>query len=150
MTVIAYDKKTLVADKQATLGNMKFAVTKISKIGDWAVGFAGTASDGLKFVEWFKGINSKAKVKPDYPFDSESDADFQVLCINTKTKEVWYYDDTSQGTHIKVEQDYFAIGSGATFAITSMFLNKTAKEAVEITSVLCPDCGEGLDVIELS
>lgn len=150
MTVIAYDKKTLVADKQSTMGNIKFAVTKLHKIGDWAVGIAGTATDGLKFIEWFKSSVSKSKVKLEYPFDQDSDVDFQILCINMKTKELRYYDDTGLGTPVIISQDYFAIGSGCEFALTALFLGKTAKEAVEITSALCPDCGEGLDLIELS
>lgn len=150
MTVICYDGKSLVADKQATMGNIKFAVTKIVKVGDWAIGMAGTATDSLKFIEWFKSSISKSKVKVEYPFDDDDTGDFQILCVNIKTKEVRYYDDTGNGTPVIVKQNYFAIGSGCQFALTALFLGKTAKEAVEITSALCPDCGEGLDVIELS
>jgi ATP-dependent protease HslVU (ClpYQ) peptidase subunit len=48
-----------------------------------------------------------------------------------------------------IQDKHWAIGSGRDFAIMAMHLGKTAAESVELASLFCNDCGNGVDTLEL-
>lgn len=52
MTVIAWDGKTLAADKRAVASGLIGTTTKIRRIGDLLVGIAGNFSAGMEMLEW--------------------------------------------------------------------------------------------------
>lgn len=54
-----------------------------------------------------------------------------------------------QPVGVKVEDAFAAWGSGRDFALVAMYLGKTAKEAVEITSLFSLGCGNGVGSFDL-
>lgn len=52
MTVIAWDGKTLAADKRGTRGGLPVTVTKIKRIGDVIAGVAGNAAHVGELFQW--------------------------------------------------------------------------------------------------
>ena len=53
MTVIAWDGTTLAADKRVDIGGTSFTGTKVRRVGDALVAFAGTGSQFLPRMEWY-------------------------------------------------------------------------------------------------
>lgn len=145
MTVIATDRKIMVADKQtSTSDGIKISATKIFKVGDWIVGIAGTAIDGFIFLDWFKEhINGSDE---DYPFSADSDADFYCLCLNTTTDELRLYTELRE-RFMPIENPFFAVGCGSSVAMTAMKLGKSPVEAVELACEMVEGCGMGIDII---
>ena len=139
MTVIAWDGKTLAADKQATQYSQKQVVTKIFKLDDGSLAaICGQAVYGLQIIEWLKNAG-------DYPNNKATNEDSYAEVLHIKNGKLYKYSQLE--TPMLIEQDIFAMGSGQDYAIAAMHCGKSAKEAVEITNMYCSDCGIGVDVI---
>lgn len=137
MTVIAYDGKTLAADKQSTVVGYAHTVSKIFRVPGGRVGFPGQASHCMALLEWFKGGRKPAE----YP---KSDDPAGALFI-ADDGSVWGYG----GPHPeKYEDKFVAQGCGRDYALAAMYLGKPAREAVEIACALDVNCGNGVDVLE--
>lgn len=141
MTVIAWDGITLAADKMMSFNSSHATVTKIFKIGDTLVGFAGNASNGTECIDWVRG----GRVPNEFP-KSQAEANSGSLMVIEKGGRVCQY--FSGPFPSVVEDTFMAIGSGDEFALAAMYLGKSAKRAVEVASALCPTCGNGIDTLE--
>jgi len=53
-----------------------------------------------------------------------------------------------QPAFVRIEDPFFAWGSGRDFALAAMYLGKSAGEAVEIACFFDAGCGKGIDVFE--
>lgn len=143
MTVIAFDGKTLAADRLVVFGNTKGSVTKVFRVGAHLVGIAGSASLGMEALEWFKGGADPSK----YPErNRESDSGASLLVIRPD-RTAWKYE--SSPYPFQLEGPYCAIGCGDEAALVAMSLGKTAAEAVEIASQHNVFCGNGVDALTL-
>ena len=139
MTVIAWDGKTLAADKQATQYSQKQVVTKIFKLDDGSLAaISGQSVYGLQIIEWLKNGG-------DYPNNKTTNEESCAEVLHIKNGKLYKYSQLA--TPMLVEQDIFAMGSGQDYAIAAMHCGKSAKEAVEITNMYSSDCGMGIDVI---
>ena len=139
MTTIAWDGKTLAADRMACIGNTKN--TCISKIhtlkeGGYAAA-AGHAGAGALVFQWL----DKGAMADDYPL---SDPELCTVIVITKDGQILQFDGSAP---VKLEAPFYAIGSGRDFALAAMHLGKSAKEAVEISSELDQSTGNGVDVV---
>jgi 20S proteasome alpha/beta subunit len=138
MTVVAYKDGILVADRRYIRGSQMGTMTKIFRWKNHLIGFCGTAN---KISEWFSWFKNKKDI------DTE-DLDLDVLVIS-KIKDELIINLYEGSTHpIKVEDKFCSIGSGSDFAVCAMHLGYSAIEAVDITIQLCPDCGNGFDMLE--
>jgi 20S proteasome alpha/beta subunit len=138
MTVIAWDGRTLAADKRATSSGLARTVTKIHKIGDTIVAASGNASQDALMVEWVR-----QGCKPEAFPDSQKDKDDWSTVVVVDASGVRYYERTPYP--ILVEDAIWATGSGRDFALAAMHLGKSSVEAVAVASEFQIDCGNGCD-----
>lgn len=143
MTCIAFDGKTLAADKRSTVCGYPATSTKIHRVPGGMVGFSGCAVHAGELLDWFrKGRDTGSFPKP------RSEDGCGSLFI-TDTGEIHQYNAHSPFFE-KIEDKFYARGSGRDYALAAMFLGKTAVEAVSVACALDTSCGNGIDFIELT
>lgn len=140
MTVVAWDGKTLAADKRAVNNGLARTVTKIRKIGPLLVGVAGDCTCGLEMFKWIEHGRDPAKF-PAKQLDKEEWATVLVI----EGGQVRVYERSPEP--MTFEGEHFACGSGRDFAIAAMHLGKSAAEAVAVACLFETSCGNGVDEI---
>lgn len=142
MTVIAWDGRTLAADKQGRAGYVKTARTKIQRHAGMLIGTAGERHVADQVVFWIKeGCNPAT-----WPKAAEEGVT-DVLVVLPSGVLLLY----QSGPHVTpLENSFFAIGCGAEAAMAVVALGHNAHRAVEITCQVVADCGGGIDTLELS
>jgi hypothetical protein len=135
MTCIAYDGETLAADRQCC-GVFKTRARKVWRLSNGALfGGAGVFEQVLAVREW---LQDETKPKPD------GLNDFTGLLIEAGR----IYRLEEKLIRDRIRERYHAVGSGSPFAVTALYLGKTAREAVTIASRFDPRTGGGVDVLE--
>ncbi len=145
MTIVAWDGKSIAADRQSTCAGLKEAVIKI-KVTDNGTLMAATGSygGGLILMDWY----DKGAKPEDYPdFQKDDDKWCRLIVIDREDQIPKIYEQ--HPVPLYFEDRFSAWGSGRDYAIGAMAAGATAEEAVEITSRHCVDCGLGVDVISL-
>ena len=143
MTCIAWDGRTLAADKRACLGGLVNTMTKIHRIGDLLVGGSGETSFIWTMIEWVRAGRNVA----DFPKSQGDKDDWQPMLVIESGGQILLYERTPYPC--RYEQSVFAIGSGRDFARAAMHLGKSAREAVEVACALDAGCGNGIDTLVL-
>ena len=142
MTVIAWDGKTLAADKRAVNAGLSRTVTKIRRMGKLLVGASGNASASAELFEWVK----RGRKEKDFPkIQSKTDDNASLLVIDHG--RILKYEVSP--IPIIFEDKFFAMGSGRDYALAAMFLGKDAVYAVQIACLFDVDCGNGIDLLNL-
>ena len=144
MTVIAWDGKTLAADKQATYHGVKYTTNKLHRLKNGSIA-AGSGSS-VQIATMINWLDSGADPK-EFPKSQEAIENTAGILVITKDKRIMKYESTPYPLEYLDER--VADGSGHEFALCAMYLGKTAKEAVEVACVFDTDCGMGVDTIEL-
>ena len=144
MTVIAWDGKTLAADKQSTCAGYGTTVTKIHRTEAGIVGFAGSASHARALIAWF---NSGAALDR-WPASRETSnwADSLLIMPNGEVRE---YAGSGGGHYELVEDAFTAMGGGRDYALAAMYLGHSAEKAVQVACELDITCGKGIDTLVL-
>jgi 20S proteasome alpha/beta subunit len=144
MTVIAWDGRTLAADKRVTCNGYPATTTKITRAPDGAlIGGAGDSDAIAVLRKWYMDGAS-----PDAFPNNGCDGDCRArLLVITPSGQVTMY--LSEPVPITLDDKRFAIGSGADFALAALHLGHTARKAVEIACALDTGCGNGIDVLRL-
>lgn len=142
MTCIAWDGKTLAADKRATNAGVAYAVTKIHRLPDGLVAFSGDGAHASELLNWFFG----ARNPETYPRRDE-DTGAGALQISQRG-QIFLYSPACAFPE-RIESTIFARGSGRDFALAAMHLGKTAREAVEVACAFDVYCGNGIDTLTL-
>ena len=141
MTVIAWDGKTLSADKRATSVGLARTVTKIQRSGELLLAMTGDWDVAVELREWFK-----AGAVPRH-FPEKAREDNASLIVIGRGGVVVY----STGPFpMPIEQEKVAFGSGRDFAEAAMYLGCTAVEAVSVACHFQTDCGNGIDALTLN
>ena len=151
MTVIAWDGRTLAADRQCTnsCGAIR-TVTKIEKFwwgeegGDQIEVLTAITGDheiGLELLAWFKD----GGVPEEFPESARGDHATLVAISREFGVHVW----TKGPQPMRFEDQQLAWGSGRDYAMAALLLGKSAKEAVDLACQLNAFCGGGVDVLEL-
>lgn len=142
MTILAWDGKTLAADKRGLNNGLGRTVTKIYRVGEDIVGFAGDMVVGLEMLEWARGGYLPEEM-PEVQLDEETTCFF--LVINKDGVRVY-----ERGVQpIRFEDKFFACGTGRDYALAAMHLGCDAAKAVEVACVFEASCGNGIDTLEL-
>jgi hypothetical protein len=145
VTVIAWDGKTLAADKRGSQGGFTFTVTKIFRVGDRLVGFAGNASRIGEFRAWLEaGADPKA-----YPVNKHEGDGSECCWMLVIRADGVIEKYESSGYPIIVEERHFASGNGRDYATAAMHLGCDAKTAVDIACRFDDSCGNGVDTLTL-
>lgn len=141
MTCIAWDGRTLAADKQATAGCMRQAATKIYRVDDALVALSGDSGIARAILAWYRGVRDPRE----YPRQVDDDGSLIVF-----TREgVDLYCSTGYGFPEPIENSFIAFGSGRDYAMAAMHLGSDARQAVEVACEFDAFCGMGIDVLEL-
>jgi ATP-dependent protease HslVU (ClpYQ) peptidase subunit len=150
MTIIVWDHRVgkLVADKQATQGDLVRPVTKIRRIRDHLCAASGDWDAAQEMFKWFEDGASADTVPP---FLRHKD-DWVAFLVVTPDKRVLKYErspypmDYTETCEI---DGWYAFGSGRDFAIGALAAGVGVVEAVGIANKYCTGCGCGFNVLEL-
>lgn len=142
MSVVAYDGKSLAADRQATCNDMRATTSKIIRVpcGD-VLAWTGQQDAGLMMVDWYQ----HGKQREHYP--PVQNTDYWARLIVATQGRVEFYE--RHPLPIRVYDPFMAWGSGQDFAMGALAMGATAKEAVEVASRFSVNCGCGVEVYEL-
>jgi ATP-dependent protease HslVU (ClpYQ) peptidase subunit len=134
MTVIAWDGTTIAVDSLVVFDNRKTYSDKLFKNKDEVIAVAGNMDVCMTMLELYKkGITDAGDFIP------QNEENESYLVIATREHGVWWM---CEGGHpVKVNDQIFAIGSGADLAIAAMHCGKSAVEAVEIACLYDIYCG---------
>lgn len=132
MTTIAFDGKTMAGDSLVD-GAMyvRYNFKKVRKIGDKIIGCSGIAQENELVFEYFSKNMDKPKLT-------------DVSGLIYSNDKIYKFEDNLVLMSIEAP---VAVGCGAAIAMAAMMCGKTAREAVEIASVL--DIYTGGDIIEI-
>jgi hypothetical protein len=136
MTTVAasLDFMEIAADSMCSGDDGHYLVEKLKRGKQSAFGAAGEWDKILKFYE---AIEKGGEL--------DSDCDIEVLEL--RHDGLWVYEGTIIPARIK--NRFYAIGTGAGYAIAAMHLGKSPKEAVQIAALFDPGTGGPIDVITL-
>lgn len=144
MTVIAWDGKTLAADKRGSDNGIARTVTKIRRTKDGhLIGTSGGSSRGMELAAWYEA----GAIPAEFPATERDEDKCAMLVVIRPGPSVVFFMANPYGKVF--EDEKFAMGSGRDFATTCMHLGMEAKEAVRIASELDMNCGNGIDVLSL-
>lgn len=141
MTVIAWDGKTLAADKLGNYSGLSRTVTKIHRIGDLLMGVSGNAWVANEVFTWVERGR-----KPEAFPACQRDKDDWSMTLIIEARRVLLYERSPYPT--RIADGTCAIGSGRDFALAAMHMGADARRAVEVATHFCPDCGLGVDTLE--
>jgi ATP-dependent protease HslVU (ClpYQ) peptidase subunit len=144
MSVIAWDGRTMAADKRACLGTLIRTTTKICRVGEGAgealCAYAGDAAGGEELLAWFRDGAKPA----DFPASQRDRENWSGLLVVKRTG-VFKYEYSPYP--VRFNDKFFAIGSGRDFALATMHLGYDARTAVEVAIALDSGCGNGVDTL---
>ena len=106
MTVIAWDGRTLAADKRIDYGGCIQVVTKIHRAGGCLVGGSGELSFVLGMVEWVRNGRDPSQL----PASQRDKDDWQPTLVIEPSGRALMYERTPHP--IRWEREFGAIGSG--------------------------------------
>jgi ATP-dependent protease HslVU (ClpYQ) peptidase subunit len=126
MTTIAFDGKTLAADRQITSGSVRFAnCRKITELKDGRfLASAGSISAIERVTQWLEG-GSRKDEQPEL-----EEGSFEAIVVGKGTTQ--YIDHELCLIDVVAP---FAVGSGSNFAQMSMHLGNSAVAAVRHAAV---------------
>lgn len=138
MTTVAWDGRTLAADKRATVSGIRSTVTKVARGPNGnMVGLAGTLALFEDVIAWLCHGGERPESQDDkHEWCSVLEIDPQGRC--------WKHERS--GRYL-IEDRMAAIGTGGDFALAAMALGKTAAEAVQLASRFDTRTGDGVDAL---
>lgn len=139
MTTIAWDGRTLAADRQLTTNGVRFTTTKAHRLKDGSLyGSCGQLELNIAVLAYLNGEGEKPVMGKDDDFDG---------MLIKPDGSAWMLNKLLQP--IAIESPYYATGSGRDFALCAMRLGKTAREAVELASEQDIWTGMGVMTLEI-
>lgn len=142
MTCIAWDGKTLAADKQSTSHGMRRTTTKIHRVSDGMIAMCGGGAHCYALLAWFKSQRNPEE----WPQCTDEDSSGSV--IHFTRDGVFVYNGAGFPCGEPIEDKFIAFGCGRDYAMAAMHLGRTAIEAVEVACVFDTGCGMGIDTLE--
>lgn len=135
MTTIIATPDALYTDSLCTY-TVSFRVRKAVRIGDSLYGAAGDDLDSfIKVMEWLRGEEPRPKLPSDEMFD--------MIEVSQAGIFTW----SRQLRRVKVRERYYAIGSGAQYAIGAMDTGATPEKALKVAAKR--DGATGLPIFKL-
>ena len=139
VSIVAWDGKTIVADKQATCADMRFSTTKLRRIGSGEVlAIIGLESAGQMLMSWYEDGADPEK----WPKCQEDKEDWVRLVVASKTGCKVY---ERHPVAMPIEDSFMAWGSGRDYAMGAMAEGANARRAVEVAMKFNTACGMGID-----
>lgn len=145
MSTIAFDGKTLAADRRMSCTNGIYECCKVLDEGDYFTAGTGDASLVLDLAAWFRG----GRLAQHFPTTARTKENGDVngcLLVVWRSGRIERYEGSPFPI---VYMGPVAFGSGGDFARAAMYCGKTAAEAVAIAALFDKDTGNGVDTLEL-
>ena len=142
MTVVAWDGKTLAADRRSVVSGTIRATTKIIRHPERRelMAITGSLVDGLEVRNWYLSGASPES----FPATCRQADNFSRMIV---VREDGVYCYESAPIPIKFDDKCVAFGSGADFAMAAMYMGRNAEQAVEVACALSSECGNGIDTL---
>lgn len=153
MTTAVYSRrhKEIAADRKNTdSGGMAWEVNKIELLVDTGKYFLGSGHcRGIGLARAWASTNFDPQEEPDWEFvlEDEDERGMQCLIISANGDEVQMIN--GELTPMHVQGDYFAVGSGAAYAIGALEAGASPVQAVEIAAKYDGNTGCGVDRLYL-
>jgi 20S proteasome alpha/beta subunit len=143
VSIVAWDGKTVAADKRACIADAAMTTTKIWEMSDGLiVATTGDFSFGIAMLKWFE---DGAEEKDWPPFQTTNDW-ARLIIFDPLTKPYCY---ERQPVRQIIEDPFMAWGCGREFALGAMAMGATARKAVEVACRFNVYCGNGIDAFDL-
>lgn len=145
MTVIAWDGKTLAADKRASNNGLARTVTKIRRASNGALmACTGDLHAGEELMAWYEA----GRVTEKYPESQKALVEeLTTLVVIEPGPVITTYG--RYGARAVFEERTYACGCGRDYAVAAMHYGKDAREAVALACLFDVGCGNGIDTLEL-
>lgn len=144
MTTIAWDGKTLAADKQSTSHDMGRTVTKIFRLSDGLLALCGGGVHASAIRDWFMGERNPAT----WPRLNTEDNAGSVIHITDDG--IFVYNGQLMPTPEKLEDRFIAFGTGRDYAMAAMHLGENATTAVRVACEYDIYSGQGVNSLSLN
>lgn len=136
MTTIAWDGKVLAGDRQRTFGGTPIPVTKVFRQDRYVFGCSGNSDECVLLATWLAhGMPVNDKPKCD---------DVGALLVRDSKL---YYITSPHLLLLEIDAPFFAIGSGADYALGAMAMGADAATAVKVAAKLDVNTGMGVDCV---
>jgi len=143
MTVIAYTKGVMCADKRTSIYSTHITTTKIERMPNGAlVGCSGVSPLARVMRAWYRA----GAVAKDFPDMLLSGNDTDMLVVERDGRILHW---STNAEPLVIEDTYASIGSCMTAAHALMFIGMSAYDTVEILCKVSGDCGNGIDFLTL-
>jgi hypothetical protein len=141
VTTVAYRDGVIAADRR--IGGWMNG-PKLFRLKDGSVfSGAGDLDDVLEVLHWLKA-GAKEAGKPALA-DVPDGSDFLLACPNGKA----YWLTSPWLRRVEILDEFYAIGSGAQYALGAMAAGASAKRAVEVACKFDEGTGKGVNVIRV-
>ena len=139
MSCVAWDGKTIAADKQATCSGLRFKTTKLRRLATGEVlSWTGDQDSGEMAAKWYEDGADPEK----WP-ECQKDKDMWSRLIVASASGVKVFERQPIATAI--EDEFMAWGSGRDYALGAMARGASAQEAIETAMKFDSGCGLGID-----
>jgi hypothetical protein len=137
MTTIAAKASTgeIAADSMVSGDDSFYLVTKLRR-GENSI--YGACGDWDKILSFYQALESK----------SSPDSDTDVTVLELRSDGIWIYESTI--IPAKIKNPFWAIGTGAGYAIAGMHLGLSPAEAVKLACLYDTSSHEPVDAMTLS
>lgn len=136
MTTVACNRHTMACDSYLTDGNTIQSVRKVFKRKGHLVGIAGDYAECMEFVRWWL----KGKHERGYTGTME---EVEVLIL-TSSGKILHYSGCSNP--FELDDQFAAIGSGATAAMGALHVGATPAQAVTAASKVDVNTGGKISI----
>jgi hypothetical protein len=142
MTTLAWDGRTLAADKRTCSNGIARTCTKLWQLGDYVYAGTGPFDEVLLVRKWLE-LGAPSERPPHF---DEGGIRGMVLHIPTGKLSVVEGKATVMW---EVEEPFHAEGSGREFALSALAFGKNAREAIAFAGQFDLATGNGIDAFDL-
>lgn len=137
MTTIVANRKGMAADMRAAGAGAVFKTAKLHRVNGSIIGFCGSIEQALQFIEWRRHPDTK----PTF-----NEPDFIAIELTADGRLVWW---GSEMVAVPIEDDHYAVGSGAAYALGAMAAGATVKKAIQIAATYDANTGTEVQTLML-
>lgn len=142
MSVVAWDGKTLAADRQATCAGLRTPTSKMCVTKSEIIAWTGDSDKGRLLADWYLSGADKTT----WPKQQE-DKDGWVRMIVASASGCKVYEMTPYP--LIVHAPFAAWGSGRDYAYGALEMGADARRAVEVANIHSIECGFGVEAYDL-
>ena len=138
MTTVVCTRRMMATDKRATFdGSASFTVTKMFKIRGSIFGVCGNLEHAMQFIAWRRKPGDKPIL---------IDSNFEALELTAKGEILWW---GSGLTAVPIEDEFYAVGTGAAYATGALEMGAKPVEAIQIAAKHDPSTSPEVQTMSL-